>query len=164
MTRFARIRTPLGTVIAIAAGGALTGIHFEGGKHVPAISTDLHEDPHDEPLRRCAEQLADYFEGKRQCFDLPIAPRGTDFQQRVWREIAKVRYGETITYSQLAARAGAPGSARAAGAATGRNPLSILVPCHRIVATDGSLTGYAGGLERKAKLLEIEGAFEGIAA
>ena len=164
MTRFARIRTPLGTVIAIAAGGALTGIHFEGGKHVPPISAEWREDPYHEPLKRCAEQLADYFEGKRQCFDLPIAPRGTDFQQRVWREIAKVRFGETITYSQLAARAGAPGSARAAGAATGRNPLSILVPCHRIVATDGSLTGYAGGLERKERLLELEGALAETAA
>ena len=164
MTRFARIRTPLGTVIAIAAGGALTGIHFEGGKHVPAVSAEWREDPYHDPLRRCAEQLADYFAGKRQCFDLPLAPKGTEFQQRVWREIAAVRYGETITYSELAARAGAPGSARAAGAATGRNPLSILVPCHRIVATDGSLTGYAGGLDRKEKLLKLEGALEGVTA
>ena len=164
MTRFARIRTPLGTVIAIAAGGALTGIHFEGGKHVPPVSAEWREDPYHDPLRRCAEQLADYFAGKSQCFDLPVAPKGTDFQQRVWREIAKVRFGETITYSQLAARAGAPGSARAAGAATGRNPLSILVPCHRIVASDGSLTGYAGGLDRKEKLLALEGALEGVAA
>jgi len=164
MTRFARIPTPLGTVIAIAAGGALTGIHFEGGRHVPPISAEWREDPYHEPLRRCAEQLADYFEGKRQCFDLPVAPRGTDFQQRVWREIARVPYGETITYSQLAERAGAPGSARAAGAATGRNPLSILVPCHRVVATDGSLTGYAGGLARKEKLLALEGALAEAAA
>ncbi len=104
-------------------------------------------------LRECAEQLADYFAGKRQCFDLPVAPRGTPFQQRVWREIAKVPFGETITYAELAARAGSPGSARAAGAATGRNPLAIVVPCHRIVGTDGALTGYAGGLPRKEKLL-----------
>ncbi len=164
MTRFARIPTPLGTVIAIAAGGALTGIHFVDGRHVPPVSAEWREDPYHEPLRRCAEQLADYFEGKRQCFDLPVAPRGTDFQQRVWREIARVPYGETITYSQLAERAGAPGSARAAGAATGRNPLSILVPCHRVVATDGSLTGYAGGLARKQKLLALEGALAEAAA
>jgi methylated-DNA-[protein]-cysteine S-methyltransferase len=164
MTRFARIRTPLGTLIAIAAGGALTGIHFEGGKHVPPIAPEWREDPYHDPLRRCAEQLADYFAGKRACFDLPLAPRGTDFQRRVWSEIAKVGYGETITYAELASRAGAPGSARAAGAATGRNPLSILVPCHRIVATDGSLTGYAGGLERKERLLALEGALEESAA
>jgi methylated-DNA-[protein]-cysteine S-methyltransferase len=158
MTRFARFRTPLGTVVAIAAGGALTGLHFEGGRHAPAIAPEWREDPYASPLRECAEQLADYFSGRRQCFDLPVAPRGTPFQERVWREIAKVPFGETVTYAELASRAGAPGSARAAGAATGRNPLAIVVPCHRIVATGGALTGYAGGLARKASLLALEGA------
>lgn len=157
MTRFARLRTPLGTVVAIAAGGALTGLHFEGGRHAPPIAPEWREDPYASPLRECAEQLADYFAGKRQCFDLPVAPRGTSFQQRVWREIAKVPFGETISYAELARRAGAPGSARAAGAATGRNPLAIVVPCHRIVASGGSLTGYAGGIGRKAGLLALEG-------
>lgn len=157
MTRFARLRTPLGTVVAIAAGGALTGLHFEGGRHAPPIAPEWREDPYASPLRECAEQLADYFAGKRQCFDLPVAPRGTPFQQRVWREIAQVPFGETISYAELARRAGAPGSARAAGAATGRNPLAIVVPCHRIVASGGSLTGYAGGIGRKAGLLALEG-------
>ena len=86
-----------------------------------------------------------------------MTPSGTAFQQRVWREIARIPYGKTITYAELAKRAGSPGSARAAGAATGRNPLSIIVPCHRVVGTSGSLTGYAGGLDRKARLLQLEG-------
>jgi methylated-DNA-[protein]-cysteine S-methyltransferase len=87
-----------------------------------------------------------------------MAAAGTPFQQRVWREIAGIPYGKTITYAELAKRAGSPGSARAAGAATGRNPLSIIVPCHRVVGTSGTLTGYAGGLDRKAHLLALEGA------
>lgn len=160
MIRYARLRTPLGTLIAIAAGGAVTGLHFDGGRHAPEIAPEWREEPYASPLRECAEQLADYFAGKRQCFDLPVAPRGTPFQQRVWREIAKVPFGETITYAELAARAGSPGSARAAGAATGRNPLAVVVPCHRIVGTRGALTGYAGGLPRKEKLLALEGALE----
>ena len=160
MTRFARFRTPLGTMVAIAAGGALVGLHFEGGRHAAPIAPEWREDPYASPLRECAEQLADYFAGKRQCFDLPVAARGTPFQQRVWREIAKVRHGETITYAELAERAGSPGAARAAGAATGRNPLALVVPCHRIVGADGSLTGYAGGVDRKERLLALEGAIE----
>lgn len=158
MTRYARFRTPLGTLVAIAAGGALTGLYFEDGRHAQPIAPGWREDPQSAPLRECARQFEDYFAGRRQCFDLPLAPHGTPFQERVWREIARVPYGETITYAELAERAGAPGSARAAGAATGRNPLAIVVPCHRIVATGGALTGYAGGLARKERLLALEGA------
>ena len=164
MIRYARLKTPLGTLIAIAAGGVVTGLHFDGGRHAPVIAPEWREDPYASPLRECAEQLADYFAGKRQCFDLPVAPRGTPFQQRVWREIAKVPYGATITYAELAVRAGAPGSARAAGAATGRNPLAIVVPCHRIVGSGGALTGYAGGLPRKVGLLALEGVLVDAAA
>jgi methylated-DNA-[protein]-cysteine S-methyltransferase len=109
----------------------------------------------------CARQVRDFLDGKRKSFDLVLAAEGTPFQQRVWQEIARIPFGETLSYAQLAARAGAPGSARAAGAATGRNPHSIVVPCHRVVGTDGSLTGYAGGLERKTRLLEIEGVLQG---
>ncbi len=139
MTSFARIRTPIGTLLATAEGDTLTGLYFEAS------------------LRNCARQIADYLAGKRHDFDLPVAPSGTAFQRRVWREIARIPYGSTISYAELAKRAGAPGSARAAGAATGRNPLSIIVPCHRVVGSRGSLTGYAGGLERKARLLRLEG-------
>jgi methylated-DNA-[protein]-cysteine S-methyltransferase len=164
MTRFARIRTSLGTLLLIAADDALTGLHFVNGKHVPAIDPAWLDEPGHPLFTHCAAQVEEYLAGERGKFDLPLAPKGTAFQQRVWREIAKVPFGETITYSQLAARAGAPGSARAAGAATGRNPISLVIPCHRIVATDGSLTGYAGGLARKEKLLALEGALEETAA
>ena len=161
MTRYTRFTTPLGTILATAVGGCLTSVNFVDAKYTPAAAADWKEEADSPPLKECATQLRDFFDGKRQCFDLPLAPEGTPFQQRVWREIARVPFGETISYAQLAARAGAAGSARAAGAATGRNPIAIVVPCHRIVGTDGSLTGYAGGLERKMKLLEIEGVLQG---
>ena len=164
MIRFARFNTPMGIVFATAAAGALTGIYFEGGRHAPEIGAGWKEDPGHDPLAECALQLGQFFSGRRQCFNLPLAPEGTDFQRRVWREIALIPHGETITYAELARRAGAPGCARAAGAATARNPLSIVVPCHRVIATGGGLTGYAGGLERKARLLEMEGALHGEAA
>lgn len=157
MIRYRPIPTPLGPLFATAVGGSLTGLYFEGGRHAPPISPSWVEDKQHRALAECARQLADYFSGRRRDFDLPMAPSGTPFQVRVWREIARIPYGETISYAELARRAGAPGSARAAGAATGRNPLSIVVPCHRVVASGGALTGYAGGLERKARLLEIEG-------
>jgi methylated-DNA-[protein]-cysteine S-methyltransferase len=161
MIRYARFATPMGTMIATAAGAALTGLYFEGQKHMPEMTRDWCEvratvSPFDE----CERQIGEYMEGKRDVFDLPLAPVGSDFQRRVWIEIARIPFGKTITYAELAARAGAPGSARAAGAATGRNPISVVVPCHRVVGSDGSLTGYAGGLARKTRLLELEGALQ----
>jgi methylated-DNA-[protein]-cysteine S-methyltransferase len=156
MTCYHRFATPLGTVFATAVAGALTGLYFEGGRHAPQIDPCWLEDPHAEPLAACETQLREYLEGRRTRFELVTAPQGTAFQQRVWAEIARIPYGEVITYAALAQRAGAQGSARAAGAATGRNPLSIIVPCHRVVGSQGALTGYAGGLERKSHLLSLE--------
>lgn len=156
MIRYAEFDTPLGPVFATAEDDVLTGIYFHGGRHAPAIAPTWRKDPEHPALRACALQLADYFEGRRREFDIAALANGTTFQQRVWQEIARIPYGQTITYAELARRAGAPGSARAAGAATGRNPLSIVVPCHRVVGSHGSLTGYAGGLDRKAKLLALE--------
>jgi methylated-DNA-[protein]-cysteine S-methyltransferase len=161
MIRYARFASPLGTILATAADGALTSINFVDAKYTPVIGGDWIEDPASPPLRECARQLGEFFAGERGAFDLALAPVGTPFQKRVWQEIARVPYGETITYAQLAQRAGSAGSARAAGSATGRNPIAIAIPCHRIVGTDGSLTGYAGGLERKTKLLELEGVLQG---
>jgi len=156
MTRYHRFATPLGPVFATADAGSLTGLYFEGGRHVPAIDARWIEDAHATPLAACEAQLREYLDGRRTRFDLPVAPRGTPFQQRVWQEIARIPHGAVITYAELARRAGAPGSARAAGAATGRNPLCIIVPCHRVVGSRGALTGYAGGLERKSRLLALE--------
>jgi methylated-DNA-[protein]-cysteine S-methyltransferase len=164
MIRYARFETPLGILYATAVDCALTGVYYEGGRHAPEISRAWIEDPDAAPLRACVRQLGEYLAGRRRDFDLPLAAAGSQFQKRVWREIARIPFGATLTYAELAARAGAPGAARAAGAATGRNPHSIVVACHRVVGSDGSLTGYAGGIERKTRLLRIEGALEAAAA
>jgi methylated-DNA-[protein]-cysteine S-methyltransferase len=161
MTRFKRFTTPLGPVLAIANDLGITGIYFVGQRYEIVIEDDWREERDDPVLDECARQLGEYFEGRRREFDLPLAADGSDFQRRVWREIARIPFGETVSYAELARRAGAAGSARAAGAATGHNPLSVVVPCHRVIGSDGSLTGYAGGLERKTRLLEIEGALAG---
>lgn len=161
MIRYATFETPLGTMFALAEDGFITRLDFIDAKYAKPIDPAWEEAPGASPLRECAAQMAAYFGNGQRTFDLPLAPHGTEFQQRVWREIARVPSGETITYAELARRAGAPGSARAAGAATGRNPIGVVVPCHRIVGADGSLTGYAGGLARKTKLLEMEGALQG---
>jgi methylated-DNA-[protein]-cysteine S-methyltransferase len=164
MIKYARFVTPLGTLFATATGGALTGLYYEGGRHAPEISSAWIEDRAAAPLAECARQVNEYLQGKRRRFDLPLAPEGSEFQRRVWIEIARIPYGETLTYAELARRAGVPGAARAAGAATGRNPHSIVVPCHRVIGADGGLTGYAGGIERKTRLLEIEGVLPTLAA
>jgi methylated-DNA-[protein]-cysteine S-methyltransferase len=161
MIRYARFDSPLGPVVAVEGGDGITHIDFVDAKYAKPIGRDWVEDPSEPALRACATQLAEYFAGRRTAFDLPLAPEGTEFQQRVWGEIARVPYGRTITYGELARRASAPGQARAAGAATGRNPIGVVIPCHRILGADGSLTGYAGGLERKRGLLELEGALQG---
>ncbi|MEO7741494.1 MAG: methylated-DNA--[protein]-cysteine S-methyltransferase [Usitatibacter sp.] len=160
MTRYARFASPLGPVIAIADDDGIRHVDFVGAKYERRVAREWIEDPANPALRACGSQLAEYFAGTRTRFDLPLAPRGSQFQQRVWGEIARVPYGETISYAELARRAGAPGKARAAGAATGRNPVGVVIPCHRIVGSDGSLTGYAGGLERKRELLELEGVLQ----
>jgi methylated-DNA-[protein]-cysteine S-methyltransferase len=164
MIRYARIQTPLGPMLAVASQEALVALDFLDAKYASRIDAAWKEDREAPVLRDCARQLAEYFDGERGRFDLPLSPEGSEFQRRIWREIARVPYGKTLTYSELARRAGAPGSARAAGAATGRNPIAIVVPCHRIVGAGGSLTGYAGGLARKARLLELEGSLAPAAA
>jgi len=158
MTDYARIASPLGEILAAAENGALIGLWFEGQKYYPEIPAGWRENAASPAIARCRMQLDEYFAGKRDRFDLPIAPRGTAYQQRVWREIAAIPFGKTLSYAELAKRAGNCDAARAAGAATGRNPLSIVIPCHRVVGAKGALTGYAGGLDRKTKLLGHEGA------
>jgi methylated-DNA-[protein]-cysteine S-methyltransferase len=150
------MQSPLGTLVLAATDTALTGIWFDGQRHQPPIGTEWRRRRDVPILRRAAVQLTEYFAGERAHFELALAPSGTPFQRAVWDAIATVPLGATIAYRELATRAGRPESIRAAGAATGRNPLSIVIPCHRIVGADGTLTGYAGGLERKRWLLEHE--------
>ena len=147
---------PLGTMLLVARGDGLTGIHFEGERYQPSIGAGWQRAPGHPLLRAAQAQLEEYFAGRRTRFDLPLAPVGTPFQRAVWAAIGAVPFGATIAYRELAARAGRPESVRAAGTATGRNPWTIVVPCHRIVGANGALTGYAGGLERKQALLALE--------
>ncbi|HEY3179210.1 MAG TPA: methylated-DNA--[protein]-cysteine S-methyltransferase [Casimicrobiaceae bacterium] len=154
--RYCWTKSPLGDVLLVANGDALSGVYFADQKYLPPIDPAWQEDQERAVLRSAHNQLGQYFAGSRRRFELTLAPTGTPFQRAVWNAIAQVPWGETLTYAELASRVGHPGSARAAGAATGRNPLSIVVPCHRIVGSDGSLTGYAGGLDRKRKLLVLE--------
>jgi len=160
---YCRSASPLGEMLLVAHGDKLAGVYFDDQKYLPAIESGWREDATLPVLRTARRQLAEYFAGARTGFDLPLAARGTVFQRAVWSAIAEVPWGRTAAYAEIAARAGHAGSARAAGAATGRNPWSIVVPCHRIVATGGALTGYAGGLSRKEALLALEGRGAGAA-
>jgi len=116
-----------------------------------------------EPFKAAADQLDDYFAGRRTRFELPLAPRGSGFQQRVWAALQEIPYGQTESYGELAERIGSPGAARAVGLANGKNPIGIVIPCHRVIGSNGSLTGYGGGLDRKRQLLDLELAVSGAA-
>lgn len=154
----ARHAGPLGTMILAASEAGLAGAWFAGQRHVPDCS-GWRQAPDHPLLLEAMTQLDDYFAGRRDAFDLPLdMAGGTPFQQSVWQALRTIARGQTISYRALGERAGCPGAVRAVGAAVGRNPLSIVVPCHRVVGADGSLTGYAGGLERKRTLLQLEGA------
>ena len=155
---FDHAASPLGPLVLAADGEALCGIWFDGQRHKPPMGEEWQRRCDLPILQRAARELGEYFAGERTEFEVALAPLGTPFQRAVWNAIASVPYGETIVYRELAARAGQPRAIRAAGAATGRNPWSIVIPCHRIVGADGALTGYAGGLERKRALLALEGA------
>ena len=156
IVHFGFVDTPLGRLRLTAVREGLTGIGFDGDRYARPLDPAWVHDPEYPAVRKAASQLSAYFALERRVFDLPLAPAGTPFQHAVWRAIATVPAGATISYAQLAQRAGHARSARAVGAATGRNPLAIVVPCHRIIGADGSLTGYASGLERKRALLELE--------
>jgi methylated-DNA-[protein]-cysteine S-methyltransferase len=140
-------------VLILLAGdsGALEEIRFEG---IPP--TGAAEDPENPVLRETADQLSAYFAGDLKDFDLPLAPRGTDFQQVVWTALRTIPYGQTRSYSQMAAAIGSPKAVRAVGAANGRNPIPIVIPCHRVIGASGKLVGFGGGLPLKRKLLDLE--------
>jgi len=155
--------SPIGVLTLVASDEGLTHVLFEGQEPVDAgLPDDLPEIDDDPTLEAAASQLGEYFAGSRKEFDLPLDLRGTDFQKDAWRALASVPYGETRSYGEQAQAIGRPGAFRAVGAANGRNPIPVILPCHRIVGADGSLTGFAGGLDTKRRLLNLEQAQQGL--
>ena len=156
MNTYCHLQSPIGRLLLTSDGAALTGLFMEPSRK--AQSTDgWAEDGTAQPLAAAVRQLTEYFAGTRREFELPLRMSGTAFQQRVWRELREIRYGETLSYGELARRIGKPSASRAVGLANGRNPISLIVPCHRVIGADGTLTGYGGGLPRKRWLLAHEG-------
>ena len=152
--RYSRVDSPVGELLLVADRRGLRGLYLDGARYVPELPVGAVRD--DAALTEVAMQLADYFARRRRHFTLIVAPVGTPFQLEVWRALAAIPCGETDSYGQLAARLGRPAAARAVGAANGQNPISIVIPCHRLIGANGSLTDYAGGLDRKAALLALE--------
>ena len=154
------IGSPIGPLTLVAEGGALACIYMHDHRHAPDASAFGAADPADGPqadvLALTQRQLEEYFDGGRFEFDVPLHMPGTAFQQRVWAGLREIPYGETISYGELARRVGQPNAFRAVGLANGKNPVSIIVPCHRVIGASGRLTGYGGGLDRKQVLLDLE--------
>lgn len=148
------VDSPVGTLTLVALDGTLAGLYMNLQRHRPMEEAFGASDP--TPFTEVIEQLEQYFAAQRTDFDLPVTLVGTPFQRTVWAALREIPYGETMSYGQLAERIGSPGAARAVGLANGRNPIGIIVPCHRVVGATGNLTGYGGGLERKQYLLELE--------
>ncbi|WP_101675965.1 methylated-DNA--[protein]-cysteine S-methyltransferase [Alloalcanivorax mobilis] len=157
MVLYERVDSPLGGVLLAAHDERLCGVWFEGQKYYPPLR-GWRPASDSALLGEAAAQLKAYFEGRLRAFDLPLSlARGTPFQQQVWQALRTIDAGQTLTYGELARRLQRPRAVRAVAAAVGRNPLSVVVPCHRVLGANGSLTGYAGGLDRKARLLALEG-------
>ncbi len=145
------VDSPIGKLTLFARDGKLVGVHFAPG--APPVNSREGTEP---VLEAAAAQLREYFAGERTAFDLPLELAGTAFQQEAWRALAEIPYGETVSYGEQARRLGRPDAVRAVGAANGRNPIPIVLPCHRVIGADGSLTGFGGGLEAKRRLLDLE--------
>ena len=154
MTRWAQIDSPAGPLLLLADEVGLRAIDFLNGRRNVKPDTSWTENR--ASLAPVIEQLRAYFAGKLETFDLQLAPEGTEFQKQVWRELCSISYGETISYGQLARRIGNARASRAVGLANGSNPIPIVIPCHRVIGSNGKLTGYGGGLEIKQKLLALE--------
>jgi methylated-DNA-[protein]-cysteine S-methyltransferase len=155
LPRYTVLSSPIGELLAIERAGALTDLHVCTGKYVPSPAPDWRAE-RTPLLAALAAQLNEYFAGERRVFDLPLAPAGTAFQQAAWRALLAIPYGQTRSYAEQARALGRPTASRAVGAANGRNPIAIVIPCHRVVAADGGLGGYAGGLAAKRALLALE--------
>ncbi|MFM7625615.1 MAG: methylated-DNA--[protein]-cysteine S-methyltransferase [Gammaproteobacteria bacterium] len=155
---YAHLDTPLGSLLAVADGEALLSLEFGVGRRAPQPSPEWTARPSSPVLRATAAQIAGYFAGRRRVFDLPLRPQGTPFQRDAWEALRRIPYGETRSYGEQAIAVGRANAARAVGAANARNPIVIVIPCHRVIGGDGSLTGFAAGLSRKQELLRLEGA------
>lgn len=151
---YSTIGSPIGELLLASDGKSVTGVYMQDQKHGTGPTGGWKRD--DAALAEPRKQLRAYFAGELRDFELPLAAQGTPFQQGVWRELRAIPYGETISYGELARRVGQPAAARAVGLANGRNPIAIVVPCHRVIGANGSLTGYGGGLARKRWLLAHE--------
>jgi methylated-DNA-[protein]-cysteine S-methyltransferase len=149
-TTYTTVQSPVGPLTLVAEAGALVGLYFANAPRAPEWVRD------DGALPEARRQLEEYFAGKRTRFDVPLAPRGTPFRRAVWDQLLRIPYGETSTYGQIARALGKPEASRAVGGANHHNPISIIIPCHRVIGADGSLTGYGGELHRKQALLELE--------
>jgi len=155
---YCHIETPLGPLLAAADREALLSLGFGVGRRAPQPAADWTMRPSSPVLRATAAQIREYFSGRRRAFDLPLRPQGTPFQRDAWEALRRIPYGETRSYGEQAVAVGRAGAARAVGAANARNPIVIVIPCHRVIGGDGSLTGFAAGLSRKQELLRLEGA------
>ena len=148
------LRSPVGPLLLAGSRDGLNYVSFSRGRHAVAVDPGWTEDG--SLFQEATRQLREYFAGERKTFSLTLSPQGTDFQKAVWSALRKIPYGETISYKQLAERIGKPKAVRAVGAANGANPIPIIIPCHRVIGHDGSLTGFGGGLPLKKRLLELE--------
>ncbi len=148
------LESPIGELLLLGDEHALHGLYMQDGRKPIRIAPSWELSP--QPFTNVASQLSEYFAGERFAFEVPLVMRGNRFECRVWRELQAIPYGETVSYGEIARRVGQPSAARAVGLANGRNPIAVIVPCHRVIGADGTLTGYGGGLERKRLLLELE--------
>ncbi|MDZ4255941.1 MAG: methylated-DNA--[protein]-cysteine S-methyltransferase [Sulfuritalea sp.] len=151
-------QSPLGELLLAGSGEAITDVHLRAGKYLPEIRPDWVYGPHDAVLNQLRRELDDYFAGRLRRFSVALAAQGTAFQLQAWGFLAAIPFGATRSYRQQACAIGRPNAARAVGAANGRNPIGIVVPCHRVIGADGSMAGYAGGIDCKEFLLKLEGA------
>jgi methylated-DNA-[protein]-cysteine S-methyltransferase len=154
-TYYCSLSTPVGELLLVSNGQALTQVHLPPHRQTFVPGKDWQRD--DVALREACRQLRAYFAGELRAFDLMLAPAGTDFQRRVWAELSRIPFGTTRSYADVARRIGQPTASRAVGSANGRNPLPIIIPCHRVISADGTLGGYGGGLDCKRWLLRHEG-------
>jgi methylated-DNA-[protein]-cysteine S-methyltransferase len=150
LLRYTYVDTPIGAILIAGDSESIVAIHFAGAKPKPDWIRD------DDAFPEACGQLRAYFAGEMQTFSLPLAPQGTEFQMSVWRALQQIPYGETTTYSTIANRIGRPAAIRAVGAANGANPIPIVIPCHRVIGSNGSMTGFGGGIDVKRKLLALE--------